>query len=91
MFLHLSAEGCVRLPERFYPMDKKMLNAVCLHVFSHHPEVRNTQPNVTEQEDGKFLVIFTGTAFGANGKPIPRTVRAVVDTDGKIIKLSSSR
>jgi hypothetical protein len=53
--------------------------------------VRNTQPNVTEQEDGKFLVIFTGTAFGANGKPIPRTVRAVVDANGKITKLSSSR
>jgi hypothetical protein len=72
-------------------MDKAMLQAVCQHVYSHHPEVRNAQPKVTEQEDGKYLVIFTGTAFGANGKPIPRTVRAVVDADGKITKLSSSR
>jgi hypothetical protein len=72
-------------------MEKAMLHAVCQHVYSRHPEVRNTQPNVTEQEDGKFLVIFTGTAFGANGKPIPRTVRAVVDANGKITKLSSSR
>ena len=72
-------------------MDKAMLNTVCQYVFSRHPEVRNTQPNVTEQENGNYLVIFTGTAFGANGKPIPRTVRAVVDADGKITKLSSSR
>lgn len=72
-------------------MDKAMLTAVCQHVYSRHPEVRNSQPNVTEQDDGKFLVIFTGTAFGANGKPIPRTVRAVVDANGKITKLSSSR
>jgi hypothetical protein len=72
-------------------MEKSLLNKVCQQVYSHHPEVRNTQPNVTEQEDGKFLLIFTGTAFGSNGKPIPRTIRAVVDATGKIVKLSSSR
>ncbi|NMB54209.1 MAG: hypothetical protein GYA15_05860 [Leptolinea sp.] len=72
-------------------MDKSILNKVCQQVYSRHPEVRNTQPAITEQEDGKFLVIFTGTAFGANGKPIPRTIRAVVDANGKVIKLSSSR
>ncbi len=72
-------------------MEKSILNKVCQQVYSRHPEVRNTQPNITEQEDGKFLVIFTGTAFGANGKPIPRTIRAVVDASGKITKLSSSR
>lgn len=72
-------------------MEKSILNAVCQQVYSRHPEVRNSQPNITEQSDGKFLVIFTGTAFGSNGKPIPRTVRAVVDANGKITKLSSSR
>jgi hypothetical protein len=72
-------------------MDKSILNKVCLQVYNRHPEVRNTQPKITEQEDGKSLLIFTGTAFGANGKPIPRTIRAVVDATGKIIKLSSSR
>ncbi len=72
-------------------MDKSILNKVCQQVYNRHPEVRNTQPKVTEQEDGKFLVIFMGTAFGSNGKPIPRTIRAVVDADGKITKLSSSR
>ena len=72
-------------------MDKSILIKVCQQVYSRHPEVRNTQPAITEQEDGKFLVIFTGTAFGANGKPIPRTIRAVVDANGKVIKLSASR
>lgn len=72
-------------------MDKSILMKVCQQVYSRHPEMRNTQPSITEQEDGKSLLVFTGTAFGANGKPIPRTVRAVVDQNGKITKLSSSR
>jgi hypothetical protein len=72
-------------------MEKSILHKVCQQVYSRHPEVRNTQPNITEQEDGKFLLVFTGTAFGANGKPIPRTIRAVVDASGKVVKLSSSR
>jgi len=72
-------------------MEKSILNSVCQQVYSRHPEVRNSQPKITEQSDGKYLVIFTGTAFGSNGKPIPRTVRAVVDAKGKITKISSSR
>jgi hypothetical protein len=72
-------------------MEKSILTKVCTQVFSRHPEVRNTQPTITEQEDGKFLLVFMGTAFGANGKPIPRTIRAVVDANGKIVKISSSR
>jgi hypothetical protein len=72
-------------------MDKTILNAVCKQVYSRHPEVRNSQPKVTEQTDGKYLVIFSGTAFGSNGKPIPKTVRAVVDSKGKITKISTSR
>lgn len=72
-------------------MDKAVLTKVCQQVYNRHPEVRNTQPKVNEQGEGKFLLIFNGTAFGANGKPIPRTIRAVVDSNGKIVKLSSSR
>ncbi|NLF52486.1 MAG: hypothetical protein GX577_15265 [Leptolinea sp.] len=72
-------------------MEKSILTRVCQKVYSRHPEVRNTQPKITEQGEDKFLLIFTGTAFGATGKPIPRTIRAVVDSTGKIIKISSSR
>ncbi len=72
-------------------MEKSILTKVCQQVYSRHPEVRNTQPKITEQSDGKSLLIFTGTAFSANGKPIPRTIRAVVDSSGKVVKISSSR
>jgi hypothetical protein len=72
-------------------MEKSIISKVCAQVYQRTPEVRNTQPSITEQGEDKFLFIFSGTAFGANGKPIPRIVRAVVDKDGKIIKISSSR
>lgn len=72
-------------------MEKSILQKVCKQVYSRHPEIRNAQPQISEQADGKFLLIFTGTAFGANGKPIPRIIRAVADASGKIVKISSSR
>jgi hypothetical protein len=72
-------------------MEKSIISKVCAQVYQRTPEVRNIQPSITEQGEDKFLFIFSGTAFGANGKPIPRIVRAVADKDGKIIKISSSR
>jgi hypothetical protein len=72
-------------------MEKAIISKVCAQVYQRTPEVRNVQPSITEQDEGKWLLVFTGTAFGANGKPIPRIVRVVADSDGKIIKISSSR
>jgi hypothetical protein len=72
-------------------MEKSIISKVCAQVYQRTPEVRNIQPSITDQGEDKFLFIFSGTAFGANGKPIPRIVRAVADKDGKIIKISSSR
>jgi hypothetical protein len=72
-------------------MEKSILSKVCAQVYKRTPEVRNVQPTITEQDEEKWLLVFSGTAFGANGKPIPRIVRVVADKDGKIIKISSSR
>jgi len=72
-------------------MEKTILSKVCAQVYKRTPEVRNVQPSITEQDEGTWLLVFSGTAFGANGKPIPRIVRVVADNDGKIIKISSSR
>jgi hypothetical protein len=72
-------------------MDKAIISKVCAQVYQRTPEVRNIQPTITEQDEGRSLLAFSGTAFGANGKPIPRIVRVVADSEGKIIKISSSR
>jgi hypothetical protein len=72
-------------------MEKALISKVCTQVYQRTPEVRNVTPTITEQDDGRSLFVFSGTAFGANGKPIPRIVRVVVDSEGKIIKISSSR
>ncbi len=72
-------------------MDKSIVNKVCAQVYQKTPEVRNCQPTISEQGEDKYLFVFSGTAFGSNGKPIPRIVRVVADKDGKILKISSSR
>ncbi|MEN4013451.1 MAG: hypothetical protein ROW48_15565 [Bellilinea sp.] len=72
-------------------MDAKTIQAVCKQVFQKHPEVRGSTPKVKPQTSGSFLFIFEGRATTDNGFTIKHTVRAVVNTEGKITKLTSSR
>lgn len=72
-------------------MEAKTLSAVSKQIYAKFPEVRGAKPKVTEYGDNQYLIIFQGMAMSSNGKPIPRTVRAVVNEEGKIIKTTTSR
>ncbi len=72
-------------------MDNATITSVSKKIYAKFPEVRGAKPKVTDYAEGQFLIIYQGTAMSSNGKPIPRTVRAVVDESGKIIKTTTSR
>lgn len=72
-------------------MDNTTLSSVSKKIYAKFPEVRNAKPKVTEYGENQYLIIYQGMAMSSNGKPIPRTVRAVVDESGKIIKTTTSR
>ncbi|HWR67089.1 MAG TPA: hypothetical protein VN364_13310 [Bellilinea sp.] len=72
-------------------MDAKTISAVCKQVYAKFPEVNGAKPKVKPQTEETFLMIFEGTGTAANGAPIRRTVRAVVNATGKITKLTTSR
>jgi hypothetical protein len=72
-------------------MDDKTISEVSKKIYAKFPEVRNAKPKVTEYGENQYLIIYQGTAMSSNGKPIPRTVRAVVDESGKLIKTTTSR
>jgi hypothetical protein len=72
-------------------MDAKTISAVCKQVYAKFPEVNGAKPKVKPQTEETFLMIFEGTGTAANGAPIRRTVRAVVNANGKITKLTTSR
>jgi hypothetical protein len=72
-------------------MDKKLLTSICNQVYSRFPEVKGCSPQIQPHGDTGQVLIFKGQATGADGKTIPRVVRVVVNTDGKIAKITTSR
>lgn len=72
-------------------MDQKVIEKVCSQVYRQFPEVRGIHPKVKSYSGTSKLLVFNGTSTTANGKKIPRTVRVVVENDGNIKKITTSR
>lgn len=72
-------------------MDQKTITAICKQVYQKFPEVRGTSPKLKPLTGETTLLIFEGKATAADGRVIHRTVRAVVNSAGKITKLTTSR
>ncbi len=60
-------------------------------VYQKFPEVAGKKPTRHNQPDGKTLLIFKGESISATGIKIPKVIRVIVDQNGKIIKMSTSR
>ncbi len=74
-------------------MDPKIVNSVSSQIYRRFPEVNGVRPKVQQQSQtgSTYLLIFKGSARTADGKTLPRIVRATVDEQGKILKVSTSR
>ena len=72
-------------------MDKKIISSVSKQIQSDYPEVGDSQPKVVPYPDEKTLLIYNSTAETADGKKMKRTVRVMVDSKGKILKVSTSK
>ena len=72
-------------------MDAKVLSTVCEKVYQQFPEVKGVKPKIQDYSGDKVLLIFQTSVTTADGKKLPRTVRAVVEANGKINKLTTSR
>lgn len=60
-------------------------------VYRKFPEVDGKKPVRHSQPEGKTLLVFKGEGKAANGVKIPRIVRVLVDQNGKILKMTTSR
>ncbi len=72
-------------------MDKKTLSSICSQVYSRFPEVKGCQPKVQSHGETGQILIFKGQSTSADGHSISRVVRVVVDKNGKISKMTTSR
>lgn len=72
-------------------MDRKIIDRVCSQVYRRFPEVHGKRPKIKSYTSTQSLFIFHGKAKAADGHSIPRIVRVVVDNNGKIGKMTTSR
>jgi hypothetical protein len=72
-------------------MEQKIIAAVSREVYHNFPECKGSQPEIRPQGETRHLLIFHGKSVTEDGRTINRTVRVVVDANGKIIKTTTSR
>lgn len=77
-------------------MDNKILSQVIKQVYQKYPDLRGITPQVRELESNgtnerKYSVVFKTSAISSNQKTITKYVRATVNDQGKILRISSSR
>jgi hypothetical protein len=85
-------------------MEPKILKSITEQIHRRFPEVSGVKPKVTRQGSGSqtplaktvptYLLTFhssSRTSASAEGKTISRWVRVVVNENGKIMKITTSR
>ena len=66
-------------------MESSAIDRVCQSVYRQFPELKGVRPSVRES-GMTFLLIFSGKVKTADGKTLPRTVRATANEQGNIVK-----
>jgi hypothetical protein len=77
-------------------MDKKLVEKISKKVYARFPEVKGKKPKIktsktVSSDQGNYILTYNAMVKGIRGKSIPRHVRVVANTKGKIIKMSTSR
>lgn len=72
-------------------MERKTLESICRQIYSRFPEINGCTPKVRAYPQEQSLLIFESKGRSADGHPMPRTVRVVINPSGKIAKVTTSR
>jgi hypothetical protein len=77
-------------------MEAKKIKEIILRIYQRYPALRGVSPQVREvfiPELGqkRITLTFRTTAITENNKRIPKWIRATVNEQGKILKISSSK
>lgn len=76
-------------------MDTEAVQKVTRQVERKFPELKGSRPTVKQQGGGKdspqYLLVYKGKAELPGGKKMDRVVRVVATSEGKVIRMSTSR
>ena len=72
-------------------MDPDVIDKVCAQIYRKYPEFKGKKPKIKAYAGSQQLLVFTIQVETADGKSMPRTIRVIVDENGKIGKITTSR
>ena len=85
-------------------MNPKLLQTISQEIYHRFPDLRGRRPRVQAVRPGqtrsaglsstngaRYLLVYAGRVATSTGKEMPYNVRVVVDEQGKILKVSTSR
>lgn len=79
-------------------MNTNILKRISTQVYKQFPELEGIRPKVQSQsmpkamgEQMNYLIIYKGIVKTTAGKSVQRIVRVVVTSQGKILKMTTSR
>ncbi|NLG96378.1 MAG: hypothetical protein GX491_03360 [Chloroflexi bacterium] len=72
-------------------MNRQMIKEICQQVYKRFPQVAGCEPKAESRPEGQTLLIFQGASKTADGRSIAHTIRVLVSTDGKILRMTTSK
>ena len=75
-------------------MDQRMIDKVSKTVYRKFPELSGSSPRVNQSKsplNEEYVLVYKAHTTGIRGTKMPRSVRVVVSSKGKIRRISTSR
>jgi len=77
-------------------MDPKLIEKISRKVFTQFPELKGSKPKIKQSKSlssqpSNYVLTYNIISKDIQGHKIPRHVRVVADSKGKILKMSTSR
>lgn len=80
-------------------IERSLIKAINLQIYKRFPEVSGKNPRIQKrksdqpqtQEKQTYLLTYNGQVQLSAERLLPRSIRVVVDEDGNILKITTSR
>jgi hypothetical protein len=72
-------------------MEKVTHAKIDQQIFRQFPYLNGAIPEIEQQNEDRWLLIYKGSVTTADGHEMPIVVRVIVDNSGNVVKLTSSR
>lgn len=80
-------------------MDQEIIESVNKNIYLQFPEVKGTRPKVHKQgktsknsdDSSTYLLVYSGKVTISENRSMPRVIRVVVNENGKVLKISTSK